>query len=347
MEPRFSFVTYSVGCVFVIVALGRALAPAPLHLREGHGKASPAAGSVSRHEHPRVWPAAAPASAVSESTGSGPADPHGEKLHQLIEDNPATAWERALACSKEDIATWQRVLAQIAQKDAALAATNAARLAVERPELAQLAWAAVLDSLAQSGSYTNACGVLAQVPDGEMKSHLVTNLVLQWGRDDPLAAAEWLAGLSIDLDRAPAFARLGTAWAETQPQEAAELLIRLPSGELRRSSLSAALTAWIEKNPVAASSWMARQEPQPDLDAAAARMARQPELISGRVDIALRWAESINDAETRMQTLGSIVILWADADRAAAVSYVQNSAVLTPAQRAALLRDFSLQEDRL
>jgi hypothetical protein len=261
----------------------------------------------------------------------------------LVEGESAEAWRLAIAGLPEDNSTWQAVLARLAQKDMALAFKKAVELAHDRPELEQIAYEAVLDTLAQDGNYAAARQVLEQIPNGEIKNHLITNLTLQWGHDDPLGAADWLIGFSTDVDRVSAFAQLGRAWAEVQPQEAAEILFQLPAGELRRSALTAALLAWIDKNPAAASAWLAQLEPHPDLDLVAARIARVPSLVRMHIDMALGWAETINDANERIQALGSIVIQWADTDRSEAVRYVQNSPGLTSAQRATLLEDIGTE----
>jgi hypothetical protein len=71
----------------------------------------------------------------------------------------------------------------------------------------------------------------------------------------------------------------------------------------------------------------------------AARIARGPSLVRTHVEAALGWAEIICDANERVQTLGSIVIQWADTDRASAIRYVQNAPNLSSAQRATLLED--------
>lgn len=301
------------------------------------------------HDAPKPLGDAAQASAVWAGRGvaptsegvpiSAPAKPGA--FSEALPNEAMAAWHRAMARAPQDESAWQRMLGEIAENNVEAAFCLATELAHERPEVAQLAYAAVLDTLAQRGNYAAAKSVLERIPTGEVKNHLVTNFVLQWGRDDPLAAAAWLLSLPAEFDRATAFAQLGKAWAEIQPQEAAEVLVRLPAGEVRRQALTAALTAWIEANAAAASAWVEQLEPHPDLDLAAARIARVPHLVQTRVEVALSWAESIVDANVRLQALGSILSVWADRDRAATVRYVQNSSTLTPAQRASLLDDLA------
>lgn len=262
-----------------------------------------------------------------------------DRSNKLIEPEPVAVWQSAIALLPNNHSTWQAALARLTQKDLVLAFRNATQLVRERPELAQIAYGAILDTLAQDGNYADARRVLEQISSGEIKDHLITNLALQWGRDDPLSTAEWLLTLSTDVDRVPAFTQLGRAWAEVQPQEAVEVLFLLPAGELRRCSLTAALSTWIDANPASASAWLAQREPHPDLDLVAARIARGPSLVRAHVEAALGWAEIICDANERVQTLGSIVIQWADTDRASAIRYVQNAPNLSSAQRATLLED--------
>jgi hypothetical protein len=231
------------------------------------------------------------------------------------------------------------VLGRIARNDAARALDCATQLAHDRPDLAQIAYAIVVDTLAQNGSYAAAQRALQQIPDGDMKNHLVANFALQWGRSDPLSAAAWLLSLPAALDRPAALVGLSRTWAAADPQEAADFAILLPAGELRQSALTAAVTVWIEQNPGAASAWIDQLDPHPDLDQVAARISRIPTLVETRVEVALSWAETIVDENERTQALATVVTLWAARDRTAAVHYVQDSPDLTSAQRARLMED--------
>ena len=266
-----------------------------------------------------------------------------ESSQEIGEKQWADEWRNALSRSPSDDSAWQSVLAQVARADSVLAMRFAAKIVEYRPEVAQIAYAAVLDTLAQRGEFTAATLALAQISNGEMKSHLVTNLALQWGRENPMRAIEWLQSLSSDLNRREAFVAVSRIWAEGHPEQAANFALNLPAGELRRDFLAAALTSWVEKNPGAATAWIDQLNPQPDLDSAAARIARIPSLIQTRVDVALGWAESISDGNERIMALDSIVALWADRDRPAAIAYIQNSPALTAAQKATLLEEVGVE----
>jgi len=268
-----------------------------------------------------------------------PGDPLAQSLADWAEQDPAAAWQWALTQLAADGDAWQGVLARIARHDPARALGCATQLAHDRADLAQIAYATVIDTLAQMGSYAAAQRSFLQIPDGDMKSHLVANFVLQWGRSDPLSAAAWLLGLPAGIDRPAALVGLSRAWAAADPQEAADFAALLPAGELRRSALTAAVTVWIEQNPGAASAWIDQLDPHPDLDQVAARISRIPALVETRVEVALSWAETIVDENERTQALATVVTLWAGRDRPAAIRYVQGSSNLTSAQRARLMED--------
>lgn len=260
---------------------------------------------------------------------------------------PAGADDPWRSASRQlDDAGWQR-LTEIARRNPADAADLAAHFAREQPALAQIVWAAVLDPLAQAREYATATKILDRVAAGEMKNRLIANLVAQWGRDDPWAASEWLVGMSGAAEQTEAFARLGRAWAAVNPQEAADLLCRLPPGELRRQALTATTIAWLEKDPTEAATWLAQREPQADFDLAVSRLTRLPQLLPEHVDVALAWAERVVDATTRVEALASIIVRWADTDRAAALRYVENAPILTAAQRAILRQDLDSERASL
>lgn len=314
-----------------------------LYRGQPHQELGPTAVATSE-----MGPAISSAASLRETTARvSPFVVREEAWSEPFARDRAANWRRALAEAAGNEGAWQSVLAQIAVADAGLAARYAGEFVREHPALAQIVWAAVLDPLAQAGDYRSAQSVLQLIEEGAVKNHLITNLAMQWGRDDPLAAAEWLGGLSAETERMGAFAQLGRAWAEVAPEEAVEILFRLPAGELRRRAVTEAFVVWTEKAPEAASSWLAQREPQPDLDPAAARIARSPQLVQVDPARAFRWAERIVDPNERTQALGSIVALWVDIDRAAAVRYVQVSPQLTLAQRALLLDDVGSEPERL
>lgn len=277
--------------------------------------------------------------APGNGAATSPGDPRFGSLPDWTDQDPAVVWQWALAHSAADDEVWRGVLKHIARSDPALALGYATQLAHDRPTLTQTAYATVIDTLAQMGSYAAAQRALQQIPDGDMKNHLVANFALQWGRSDPLSAAAWLLNLPGAVECPAALVGLSRAWAEADPQEAADFAALLPAGELRRSALTAAVTVWIEKNPGAASAWIDQLDPNPDFDQVAARISRIPTLVETRVEVALSWAENIVDENERTQALATVVTLWAVRDRLAAVRYVQDSPDLTSAQRARLMED--------
>jgi hypothetical protein len=115
----------------------------------------------------------------------------------------------------------------------------------------------------------------------------------------------------------------------------------MSAGENRTYALGEALRQWVDLDPVAASSWLDRFEPSPDLDGAVAAIALQPFLAEKRPDVSLSWAESITEPRLRSQTLAAIAREWARADRAAALRFVHASTEIQGEDRADLLNALS------
>ena len=87
---------------------------------------------------------------------------------------------------------------------------------------------------------------------------------------------------------------------------------------------------------------MDRFDPKPELDAGAAAVALQPDIIARQPDIAASWAESITDAKLRSTTLAQVLRTeWSGKDPAAALNYARNSSVLEPGDRTTLLNDLA------
>lgn len=126
-------------------------------------------------------------------------------------------------------------------------------------------------------------------------------------------------------------------WVHANPAEAAQFAQRQSEGAERRESLEAALRAWAEIDLPSATAWLNAQQPQPDYDAAVAVIATSRPLIERCPDVALSWAESIDQPQLRWESTASVVLGWIRRDRAAALNYVEHTASLRSDERSRLL----------
>jgi hypothetical protein len=203
------------------------------------------------------------------------------------------------------------------------------------------------------------------LPD-EDRSGLQTLLVHRLASiGDPLEAVTLTAGLG---ERTGNFAGLGQALAllaRTDLERAVNAIPSLPPAARTAAVLSIA-DQWIATDPAAAASYIARQPPGEDLDAAYARAIsvwaeRDPsqaaQYVSGlpassRRDLAVErcsylfissdprcafvWANSIASPALRESVVGTVLAQWLANDQDAALPYLENAGLGTKAKEDAL-----------
>jgi hypothetical protein len=128
----------------------------------------------------------------------------------------------------------------------------------------------------------------------------VASHVMGRAEEDPAATAEWLAKM-----------------APTDPIYSAEYANKL-------------MQIWAESDSIAASEWLSTQEPGQQLDAAISGFSES--IMRYEPEAAAAWANTISDADRRMEQLGRNVGIWAGTQPAEALEWVQ-TAELEPSVR--------------
>jgi hypothetical protein len=128
----------------------------------------------------------------------------------------------------------------------------------------------------------------------------VASHVMGRAEEDPAATAEWLARM-----------------APTDPIYSAEYANEL-------------MQIWAESDSIAASEWLSTQEPGQQRDAAISGFSES--ILRYEPEAAAVWANTISDADRRMEQLGRNVGIWAGAQPTEALEWVQ-TAELEPSIR--------------
>lgn len=218
----------------------------------------------------------------------------------------------------------------IAQPAAAIRAFQ--HLIATDPFLASDHGNALVTAFAHAGQYEIAHQFSVTGP-AEFRAAWLSTVFNQWATYQPQAA---LAALETVSDRAAgqeAQAGLFAGWSSSDPASLVAYAQTLPSGNARLQALNDGLAQWVNRDPVAASAWMEKFDPSPDLDAGAAAVAVAPALVARKPDVAASWAESITNPELRASTLIELIRLWAERDSAAARRYAASSPAMTPETR--------------
>jgi hypothetical protein len=198
----------------------------------------------------------------------------------------------------------------------------------------------LLRVLSHRGDY-EACVDFASRLPAQIRDEMLGTAFQYWAQSQPERALDVAMNLPEGDSRKTALDAAISGWAQGDPSGLAERALNLSSAPDRAEVLQTALREWVLVNPKAASEWIDKFDPKPELDAGVAAVALQPEVLAKRPEIAASWAESITDPTLRTNTLMSVLREWAGRDTAAAVNYAKSSTVLQAQAREALLAELS------
>lgn len=198
---------------------------------------------------------------------------------------------------------------------------------------------ALVTAFTRIGAFDTASQFAATGP-AEFRAAWLCTTFNQWATYQPQAALAALGKINDPAVHAEARAGLYAGWSSSDPAALVAYAQALPIGEARLEALNTGLAQWVHLNPGAASIWMDKFDPAPDLDAGAAAIAITPALVAKKPDVAAGWAESITDPELRASTLLDLIRLWAAHDATGAHRYAATSPALSPETRQLALTSF-------
>ncbi|MFT3783079.1 MAG: hypothetical protein QM790_13810 [Nibricoccus sp.] len=216
--------------------------------------------------------------------------------------------------------------------DPARAVSTFNQLIASDPQLASDHGNALVSAFSRSGQFEIASKFAASGP-AEFRASWLCTVFNQWATYQPQAAVAAIGQIGESAAREEARAGLFAGWSMSDPAALVRYAESLPVGETRNLALKDGLEQWVHLDPAAASAWMDKYDPAPDLDAGAAAIAVAPALIAKKPDVAASWAESITDPELRANTLLDLIRLWAERDPLAAKRYASTSPAIRPETR--------------
>ena len=191
-------------------------------------------------------------------------------------------------------------------------------------------------SLADAGRFEEAAAVARTAPE-ELRAAALSSVFSRWAGERPTAAAAAALALADDAQRNLVWHVVATRWAEIDPAALALFGWSLPRAPERSSALDIALARWIERDETAALDWVGSLPSSRASDSAVAMIAGHSSLIGRDPELALCWAETINDLDLRSRTLAAITRAWLPAAPEAAARYARQSPDIFPAHREDIL----------
>lgn len=181
----------------------------------------------------------------------------------------------------------------------------------------------IIETQIRNGDLEGAKLTIEQMEDGDIKTDLAREMVSEWARYDPAAAAEYVNSLGPDVD-ARIKSTLIDRWAESDPAAAAAWLSTLPEDDPSISRAASDLVReWARYDLTASAEWLNSLPASPELDRAVASYtfrAAQEDPAS-----AMTWAESVTNERMQGYLTQRVAAEWKETDPEAFQAYLDNS----------------------
>ncbi|MGA2052107.1 MAG: hypothetical protein ABSH19_02215 [Opitutales bacterium] len=215
-----------------------------------------------------------------------------------IKQNPGTASTKALQ------ARYDAAIAGYAATDPQGAFATVMALGEDTQRDRQMKSSALhslANTLADSGSFTDAATMFAQLPAGQSQSDAYSTLAQRWAEADPQSASAWVATITDPAARSQASLSVVNAWAANDPASAAAWAAQVDQqnnaagnpGQNSQQLLAAAVRDWANYDLDAPGQFLNQLPASPDKDTAVGIFA----LRAAQEDpqSAEQWVSTISD----------------------------------------------------
>lgn len=192
----------------------------------------------------------------------------------------------------------------------------------------------VVESLVRNGQLESALLWANQMPESEGKTSALSEVLEEWARYDPDAAAAYLDTLVTREDYAELRDSMLRTWAQSDPEQAAAYLSNLDPEDPDMGRLTTMLIAqWSRYDIAGPGEWLNSQPPSPEIDRAVAIFTFRA--ASEDPAGAMTWAESITSEHMRGRLMSRVAGEWKAQDPEAFDAYLEQ-AEISPEQKAEL-----------
>jgi hypothetical protein len=159
----------------------------------------------------------------------------------------------------------------------------------------------------------------SKISDDQLRSGAFRSVTEELMRSSREEAAQYIVQHGDDAAAASAVNRLADSWAREDPKAVIDWADGL-SGKAKVEAYEEAFGSWARENPTEAGAYLADLQPSPERDSAAGafaeRVAREDPVT------AMEWADSISNAELKLETQIDVARDWYRADQAAANEWI-------------------------
>ncbi|CAN5371827.1 hypothetical protein BH23VER1_BH23VER1_27200 [soil metagenome] len=156
--------------------------------------------------------------------------------------------------------------------------------------------------------------------DTSLKTSAFRDIADAYTRQDPAAAADWIARYAGEDFATDAVSRIAGRFADTNPQEAVKWATTLPAGEAQNRATRQAFNQWTDNDPMAASEYLTKMPASASKDHAITGLVG--EIARQDPESALAWSLSISDPELQQRNIVENASRWFRRDQEAAANWV-------------------------
>jgi hypothetical protein len=205
---------------------------------------------------------------------------------------------------------------------------------------------ALVGALSANGDFETALQLAREGP-ADSRTDWLGNVFQRWSAADPEGAVKALKELPKEQMRDAAIHSLATGWPDQSASSLATMALAMPQGEGRTFALNSALDKWCLNDPVGMAEWMNQIEPSRELDSAIAALVTRTDSLERSPEVALGWAESINDGQIQSDALKHVLKEWSGTNQAGAQGYILTSGWIPAEQRGEFLRAVAVSSQGL
>lgn len=177
--------------------------------------------------------------------------------------------------------------------------------------------------------------LINQLPAGDFKNSLISNLASEWGLNSPGEAIAW-ANTLPDTEKGAALSNLIGAWAQQDPSAAGSYVAQMPAGDLQNQVVLSAVLGWAGTDPAGAGAWVLQF---PDGLRDQGLHSLMGAWVTADSSGALNWASGLADDATRNAALENFVesaAYWSPARAASAALLISDPAQQEEAMKTAM-----------
>jgi hypothetical protein len=204
---------------------------------------------------------------------------------------------------------------------------------------------AAMQALVANGAMDIARAAIKEWANGPLKDKIAASayesVALQMADASPASAASWLKSLPRSDNRNFALGTLASSWVDRDPASAMDWAESLSPLDGRVDTIQRTFNEWVERAPADAADWLnthrAQSQPGGETDRMITRLVAASPLVRGDPAGALQWAALISKPELRAQVIAGVITKWGLSDSGSATRYLEQTAELTPEQKAKIL----------